>query len=118
MTWRVLVHSMIPYGQLEDRLVIINEPADGVNSPQYIAGPFVIKTLAPGDALPEDAVLMKSFPMMGRSPSIDGLLKAFADAAWERGIKPTKYEEPTTELAATKKHLEDMRAIVWQAPKP
>lgn len=118
MTWRVLVHSMIPFGNLEDRLVIINEPADGVSAPQYIAGPFVMKTLEPGGLLPEDAVLMKARPLMGHSPSIDALLKAFADAAWERGVKPTKYEEPTSELSATKKHLEDMRAIVWQAPKP
>lgn len=39
------------------------------------------------------------------------LLRAFINAAWEMGIKPTAYHLDNKELEATKYHLEDMRTL-------
>ncbi len=113
MTWRVIVQSMIPVGQIGEQLYLISEDSAGLGPISYVSGPLVLKELAQGNVVPDDAVLMKGFAFGGRN-QIDDLLQAFADAAWDRGIKPKKYEEPSNELSATKKHLEDCRALLWQ----
>jgi len=39
----------------------------------------------------------------------EDFLRAFANAAWRMGIKPTEFREDNKELEAVKYHLEDMR---------
>jgi hypothetical protein len=41
-------------------------------------------------------------------------LQACCDAAWEAGIYPRQLADKTDELSATKRHLEDMRSLVFK----
>jgi hypothetical protein len=43
----------------------------------------------------------------------DPLLQALMDLAWENGMRPTGFKDVLNETAALKKHLEDMRAILF-----
>lgn len=44
---------------------------------------------------------------------VEDFLRSIMDAAWEMGIRPTGFKEQTDTLTATKKHLEDMRSLVF-----
>lgn len=46
----------------------------------------------------------------------EGLIPALAEGLQEAGLVPSN--ATATELAATKRHLEDMRSLVFEAPKP
>lgn len=43
------------------------------------------------------------------------LLQAFLDAAWRRGLRPADFEDGQGQLAATRAHLADMRALIEKA---
>lgn len=42
-------------------------------------------------------------------------LQAFLDRLWQLGFRPTDAGSVSGELSATRKHLEDMRTLVFQA---
>lgn len=42
----------------------------------------------------------------------------FMDELWSAGIRPTEGAGSVGQLAATQKHLEDMRALVFKTGKP
>lgn len=42
----------------------------------------------------------------------EDFMRAFANAAWRMGIKPTEFKDDNSELKAVKHHLGDMREIV------
>lgn len=44
---------------------------------------------------------------------VDGFLQAALDCAWEAGMRPHGFLDTTNEIAATRRHLEDMRALVF-----
>ncbi len=44
--------------------------------------------------------------------------QSLMDELWHCGLRPTEGTGSAGSLAATQKHLEDMRAIVFNAPKP
>lgn len=44
-------------------------------------------------------------------PDVDGFLQAAIDAAWEMGMRPKGFADHTSELKATRYHLEDMRVL-------
>ncbi len=45
-------------------------------------------------------------------------LQAIVDAAWRAGIRPEALQADASEIGATKRHLEDMRALVFKSGKP
>lgn len=42
--------------------------------------------------------------------------QAFMDGLWQAGVRPSMVADSTGELAATKRHLEDMRALAGVIP--
>lgn len=76
-----------------------------------------MKTLTEGTTFPIEETTLR-FRNWGPRKEIDEFLRAFVDAAWERGIKPTKLEDHVNELKATQRHLEDMRALTFKSGKP
>lgn len=40
------------------------------------------------------------------------------DALWDAGLRPTEGSGSAGALAATQRHLEDMRSLVFKQPKP
>lgn len=47
----------------------------------------------------------------GIGDDIDGFLQAALELAWEIGLRPQGYADPTNELGAVRYHLEDMRKL-------
>jgi hypothetical protein len=47
----------------------------------------------------------------GMGDDINGFLQAALEVAWEIGLRPQGYADPSTELSAVRYHLEDMRAL-------
>lgn len=45
------------------------------------------------------------------------IMRAFTDAAWRVGIKPTNFQQPdgAAQIAAMDAHLQDMRRLVFEA---
>lgn len=119
MTWRIHISNDLPFGQIGESLLLIKE-GGGISGDQlaYVVGPLVLKTLQPGDSFPREEVTMRFVGMGALSGELNDFLRAFADAAWERGIKPRALEDQKNELVATKRHLEDMRSLVWKEKKP
>lgn len=71
-----------------------------------------------GDAMVTDMTFadMRDRPI--REPSISGrdgrdFLQAALNCAWEMGLRPPGLEHTTETIAATARHLEDMRAIAF-----
>lgn len=58
-----------------------------------------------------------TFVDVGRGRRADSLLQAFLDAAWEYGLRPKGFKDHTSELTATRYHLEDMRALAKVPPR-
>ncbi len=50
--------------------------------------------------------------MSGTRKELTAFMQAMMDAAWDMGLKPKSYEEPTHAMKVQSRHLEDMRAIV------
>lgn len=42
---------------------------------------------------------------------VDNFLQAAMEVAWRNGLRPRGFSDTTNELAATRRHLEDMRAL-------
>lgn len=105
MTWKVHVQSLMPNGEIGDALFIFKEDRDGH---QVVVGPLVLKPVT-FEAIHRDEMIRFS----GVTQEVNDFLRAFADAAWERGIKPTAFTDHQGELAATQRHLDDFRKMLF-----
>lgn len=76
-----------------------------------VALPFTFKTLSPED---EGMIPPESFSLS------TGDAQAFMDELWRVGLRPTEGSGSAGSLAATERHLQDMRALVFKTdpPKP
>jgi hypothetical protein len=108
--WFVDVQSMIPMGQIGERMVIaqIDEMAGTVS----VMGPPTMTTYKTNEDVPEAPVFMQSFNS-GRfgTGEIDNFLLAVMECGWRRGLRPKAYDPSAGELVAMKAHLEDMRKV-------
>lgn len=105
MTWKVRVQSLITRGQIGDALFIIKDERDG---PRFVVGPLVLKEAKYQAVLDAELIKFDGFEQ------VDDFLRAFADAAWEPGIKPTAFTDHQGELGATQRHLEDFRKLLFK----
>lgn len=53
-----------------------------------------------------------------RGHAMDDLLRAFMNIAWDQGLRPPAFEDFENELKATRRHLEDMRALAFKGKQP
>ncbi len=111
MTWRIHIASGIPFGRLEETMMIFRD--DGYGRFSYISGPLVMKSVDSGAAIPEADVTMRFGGFGGAE--LDDFLRAFVEAAWERGIRPKALSDQRGELAATREHLADFKRLVFGA---
>jgi hypothetical protein len=65
--------------------------------------------------LPEDEQHLEQPAAMRITP---GDAQQFMDELWNCGIRPTHGAGSVGQLAATERHLEDMRALAFKTPKP
>jgi len=54
-------------------------------------------------------------PLFKLTPS---MAQELIDDLWQCGVRPSEGSGSAGQLAAVQKHLEDMRSLVWKAPKP
>jgi hypothetical protein len=105
----VIVHRD-PWG-MNEQLFVARRSADG-NSFD-IFDPPMFQTFAQGQTFPSDKPFLESVNF-GDTGDVRDFLQACMDAAFKLGMKPRNYEEPKNELVATKRHLEDMRSLVFK----
>lgn len=112
--WKIHVENLLRWGMLGNRLYIMRgHPFDQGKS--AIVKPFVLTELEQYAFVGQDQATLDD----SRNPAstLDaandtvGFLQACADAAWEAGIYPRQLADHSSELKATKYHLEDMRQI-------
>ena len=106
MAWRVHVENLIRFGYLGHRMYVANDYPDG--SYDTMECPILIKHEA-GTFTPEASAFMDD--SKHKLPEVRAFLQAMSDAAWEIGIKPKQIADHSSELKATKYHLEDMRKL-------
>lgn len=58
------------------------------------------------------------FTYTGEGPQPTEILQAILDAAWEQGLRPTGFKDIKNETTAIKKHLDDMRRLVFAHQTP
>ncbi len=85
------------------------------NGRRSLVKPFELELLTPGSpyaGLPSMGVQPGSWET-DTSPLEDvrGFLQAAMDQAWEIGLRPTGHTDNSSELAAVRFHLEDMRTL-------
>lgn len=70
---------------------------------------FVLKSFDRYTAVPDD----ETFALVDQfgDGDVQDFLQAAADAAWEIGIRPAGAKDMTSEVAAVRYHLEDMRRL-------
>lgn len=106
--WVIDIQSMVPQGQLSERMLVgrVDRVAGTV---ELIPAP-TMTTHRMHESFDDSAVFMTGYPMGGRS-EIDAFLQAMLEAAWARGLRPSKFDPSAGELAAVQAHLADMRRI-------
>lgn len=91
---------------LQEKLYILFE--DGLNDTLSVVAPLTVTEHKRGEAILD----RPTFTNTGMDNNdFRGFLQAAMDAAWKIGLKPEGYEEASSELKATKFHLEDMREL-------
>jgi hypothetical protein len=90
-----------------DRLAIVQTDRDR----HAFVQPFILKSFEPSQAVPEgEAYCLADQCWEG---DVRDFLQAAADAAWDAGIRPSQVKDMTSEVAAVRFHLEDMRKLVF-----
>lgn len=90
-------------------LAIIEKRRDGARA---FLQPFIWKSVGEGFTIPEsEAYALRDDYDQDK---VREFLQAAADAAWEIGIKPKQMADHSSELKATKYHLEDMRKLAFE----
>lgn len=108
--WFVDVQSMIPVGQIGDRMLVAK--IDNMRHTVAVMGPPTLTEYSMSDSIPADKVFMtgQSFGDFHKG-DIDQFLQAVMDCGWSRGLRPKNFDPSAGELAAVNRHLEDMRKL-------
>lgn len=101
--WKVLEEYQISSDDFVLRIAV-KRPDGGMD----VMLPAQFATYAYGQGAPT-ASWMTGHALGG---STRGLLQAFLDLAWDKGMRPKGYENTSNQLRAVGAHLCDMRAIV------
>lgn len=106
-TWRCYVQE--DFG-LTKSVFLIADAANSLTAGRGIQPvlvmPFSLRPIEEGDFLDH-----KDATYRGRADHVDMFLRVIVDAAWDAGVRPTKFKDFTNELAAVRYHLEDMRLL-------
>ncbi len=114
--WYVEVQSMIPTGQLGDRLVIAK--IDRMAGCYSLMHTPVLTTHQMGEGAPTAEVFMTGVSFGDfHEGEIDQFLQAMMDAGWKRGLRPKAFDPSAGELAAVNRHLEDLRRLTIRVRK-
>ena len=92
---------------MEVHLALIDHDLDG-NRKVFLAQPVEFKQLT------ADEQCCETIPMATIS---DEAGQQLMDELWRCGLRPTEGTGSAGSLAATQKHLEDMRSLVFKTPK-
>lgn len=107
MMWKVHLENLVMTGNVGFRMYVMRERFDGQTDVMQPSP--VLKTLAAGSFVGHEQAWLDD--SSGSGQNVRAILQAMSDAAWEIGIKPKQIEDHTSELKATKYHLEDMRTL-------
>lgn len=103
MTWKVHIEQQ-PW-RMATRLHMVRKRADGRRD---VVLPLTMDTAESGDLARDHGGILGD---VAHEEAAE-FLRAFMDAGWELGIRPTKFASHADELAAVRYHLEDMRQLV------
>ena len=113
--WFVGIESMIPQGQLGERMVVarINRVT---NKAEIMCAPMM-HSVDPGAGITDSEIFMTSgWSDRFSKNEIDQFLQAMMNAGWKRGLRPVGFDPSAGELAAVNRHLEDMRKLLHADP--
>ena len=109
--WIVDVRSMIPQGDIGERMVVAK--VDRVAGTYALMHAPTLTTHKACESFGDDQVFMRSgWSDRFSKNEIDQFLQAMMDAGWERGLRPAGFDPSVGELAAVNRHLEDLRKLV------
>ena len=103
MTWKVYIENQITWGSSRIHMARVRD--DGKVD---VVQPLVLKTIKQGLLPIYDGGLLGEGKTQAECQEF---LRAIMDAAWDIGIRPTKFADHTDELKAVRFHLEDMRLL-------
>lgn len=109
--WRIRFHR----DGFTDSLSLLIQRGD-----QYVA-PFTLEQMPIAGYIDRPTLNESREAQADGLGDVSGFLRAALNCAWELGMRPDGFEDTRESMAATKKHLEDMRAITFHkigAPKP
>jgi hypothetical protein len=109
--WKIYTEPLLRYGLPGHRMYILRGEPSGRFS---VVTDMVFETQEENSFISEDKATIDDSKHF--CPDVRSFLQACADAAWEIGIRPKQIEDHTSELKATKYHLEDMRRLVLDKP--
>jgi hypothetical protein len=101
MTWKIYTRR----GDWDTTRHLLIQKGDGL----YVAPLTIVE-------VPDHLIPMDTLSTMRRSDDdVEGFLRASLNCAWELGMRPDGFLDTTESMAATRKHLEDMRALAAAA---
>lgn len=110
MTWKVHLENLVMTGNVGFRMYVMRERYD--DRTDVLQPPATLKTWDRGSFLGHDQAWLDD--SASGEQNVRAMLQAMSDAAWDIGIKPKQIEDHTSELKATKYHLEDMRTLAMK----
>lgn len=105
--WKVHLENLVATGQPGYRMYVMRERSS--EQTDIMLPSPALKTVDRGSFIDHNEAWLDDSSGVGQN--VRGMLQAMSDAAWEIGIKPKQIEDHTSELKATKYHLEDMRTL-------
>ncbi len=107
MTWKVIVHKDHARWETTDLMIV---ELDGQNAERRAYLPMTSEKITSRHAVMQPTLRIDD-------DSMAELLQAFADAAWEHGIRPRQIEDQRSQVIAMESHLADLRRIAFKALK-
>lgn len=111
MRWSIHTQNLITYGQVGEVMVLMREGERIGSDVEFVAPLTFVKPEASGAFDFNGATFRAHRGGFGERNEIDDLLQAMMDAAWDRGLRPTKMDHNEREVKAIERHLEDMRRL-------
>lgn len=114
--WIVDIQSMIPIGELGERMIVARVDRM-TNAAEMMCAPMM-KLKDNGCFIEDSEVFMRShgYSTAFGTSDIDQFLQAMMNAGWNRGLRPKSFDPSAGELAAVNRHLEDMRRLANADP--
>lgn len=109
--WKIYTQDLLRYGVAGHRMFILRGESNGRFS---VVTNMIFETQEEGSFIAEDKATIDDSKHF--CPDVRSFLQACADAAWEIDIRPAQIADHSSELKATKYHLEDMRRLVLDKP--